>query len=92
MDQCTTKLVRKIKPNDKNWDFQVPRNNLTFYPNCKVLVEMQFPYFWNSRNRSISKIGSTPGNTQIENFEISAYFWNSTNWKIDQIYHINGIP
>ena len=50
------------------------------------------PYYWNSRNRSISKIGSTPGNTQIENFENSGYFWNSTNWKIDQIYHINGIP
>ena len=50
------------------------------------------PYYWNSKNRSISKIGSTPGNTQIENFENSAYFWNSTNWKIDQIYHINGIP
>ena len=50
------------------------------------------PNYWNSRNRSISKIGSTPGNTQIENFENSAYFWNSTNWKIEQIYYINGIP
>ena len=53
---------------------------------------MQFPYFWNSRNRYISKIRSTSGNTQIENFEKSAYFWNSTNWKIEIIYYINGIP
>ena len=50
------------------------------------------PNYWNSRNRSISKIGSTPGNTQIENFENSAYFWNSQNWKNDGICHINGIP
>ena len=76
----------------KIWDFQVPGNNLTFYPYCKVLVEMQFSYFWNSRNRFISKIGSTPGNTQIENIENSAYFWNSTNWKTELIYYINGIP
>ena len=85
--------MRKIKPNDKNIkDFQVLRNNLTFYPDCKVLVEMQYTYLWNSRNRSISKIGSTPGNTQIENIENSAYFWNSTNLKTEIIYEINGIP
>ena len=92
VDQSTTSWWGKANPMTKIWDFQVPGNNLTFYPYCKVLVEMQFSYFWNSRNRFISKIGSTPGNTQIENIENSAYFWNSTNWKTEIIYEINGIP
>ena len=49
----------------KNWYFQVPRNNLTFCPNCKILVDMQFQYFWNSRNWHLC--------------ENSPYFWNSRN-------------
>ena len=69
MDQCTTKLVRKIKPNDKNWYFQVPRNNLTFYPNCKVLVDMQFPYFWNFKNRDTDQIVPTIGIPEIGPFQ-----------------------
>ena len=107
MDRYTTEFQGDQKHTHLDLDFQVPNNNLTFYPHCKVLLEMEFsykwnsknrygcknsPYYWNSKNRSISKIGSTPGNTQIENFEKSAYFWNSQNWKIDQIYYINGIP
>lgn len=49
-------------------DFQVPSNNLTFYPHCKVLLEMEFSYKWNSKNRHGCK--NIP------------YFWNSINRSI----------
>ena len=49
-------------------DFQVPSNNLTFYTHCKVLLEMQLPYFWNSKNRHGCK--NIP------------YFWNFINRSI----------
>ena len=107
MDRYTTKLVRKSKPNDKYLGFPSTKEQSHILPwlqgigrdAISIFLEFQksgywsnSPYYWNSRNRSISKIGSTPGNTQIENFENSAYFWNSTNWKIEIIYYINGIP
>ena len=69
MDQGYTMLVRKSKPNDKNMDFQVPSNNLTFYPNYKVLLEMGFPYFWNSRNRDAFQIVPTIGIPEIGQFQ-----------------------
>ena len=107
MDQCTTKLVRKSKQNDKNLGFPSTEEQSNILPwlqgigrdGIPIFLEFQksgywsnSPYYWNSRNRSISKIGSTPGNTQIENFENSAYFWNSTNRKIELICYIKGIP
>ena len=49
----------------KIWDIQVLRNNLTFYPNCKVLVDMQFTYFWNSRNLYDDQIDPTIGIPEI---------------------------
>ena len=70
----------------KIWYFQVPWNNLTFYPNCKVLLEMQFPYKWNSKNRyddqivptiGIPKIGVYPGIVHIygiQKIELTARF------------------
>ena len=64
------KVLSKSKPNDKNIkDFQVPRNNLTFYPHCKVLLEMQFPYKWNSKNRIIDQIVTTIGIPEIGPFQ-----------------------
>ena len=35
---------------------QIPWNNLTFYPNCKVLVEQNFSYKWNSKNGDADQI------------------------------------
>ena len=51
------------------WDFQVPRNNLTFYPDCKVLVDQQFTYYWNSRNRDADQIVPTIGIPEIGLFQ-----------------------
>ena len=69
VDQSTAKLVRKSKPNDKNFELQVPSNNLTFYPDCKVLVEMEFPYFWNFKNRGTDQIVPTIGIPEIGLFQ-----------------------
>ena len=107
MDRCTTKLVIKSKPNDKNLGYPSIEEQSHILPWLQgigrhaipIFLEFQksgywsnSPNYWNSRNRSISKIGSTPGNTQIGNFDNSAYFWNSTNRKTEIIYYINGIP
>ena len=53
----------------KIWDIQVLRNNLTFYPDCKVLVDMQFPYFWNFKNRDTDQIVPTIGIPEIGPFQ-----------------------
>ena len=100
MDRYTTELVRKIKPNDKNLGFPSSKEQSHILPSLQgigrhaisIFLEFQksgcwpnSPYYWNSKNRSISKIGSTPGNTQIENSENSAYFG------IQQIGKLNNI-
>ena len=59
----------EANPMTKIWDFKVPRNNLIFYYNYKVLVEMQYTYLWNSKNRDTDQIVPTIGIPEIGTFQ-----------------------